>query len=94
MNVKTSTFPRSNVLVLGSNSVYSLLPSTLITQADALLERHRLEEAVDLADAQLKRLQSRVSVSPEEVSSPFSAHDACSTLVVHLLLFIFIVLGR
>lgn len=69
MNTKASTFPRSNVLVLGSNSVYSLLPSTLIAQADALLERHRLEEAIDLADRQLKRFQGRVTVGPEEVSS-------------------------
>lgn len=68
MNTKASTFPRSNVLVLGSNSVYSLLPATLIAQADALLERHRLEETVDLAERQLKKFQGRVTVSPEEVS--------------------------
>ena len=67
MNTKGSAFPRSNVLIIGSNSIHSLLPATLIAQADALLERHRLEEAVDLADKQLKRLQARVSVSTEEV---------------------------
>ncbi|GJE85460.1 hypothetical protein PsYK624_015390 [Phanerochaete sordida] len=66
MNSKTSSLPRSNVLILGSNSVQCLLPSTLIAQADALLDRHRLEEAVNLADRQLKRLQSRVSVGQEE----------------------------
>ncbi|KIP07261.1 hypothetical protein PHLGIDRAFT_118311, partial [Phlebiopsis gigantea 11061_1 CR5-6] len=67
MSGKASAYPRSNVLVLGSNSVYSLVPSTLIAQADALLDRHRLEEAVDLADRQLRKLQGRVTVGPEEV---------------------------
>ncbi|EKM58173.1 uncharacterized protein PHACADRAFT_252272 [Phanerochaete carnosa HHB-10118-sp] len=66
MNSKSSTLPRSNVLVLGSNSVHCLLPATLIAQADALLDRHRLEEAVDLADRHLKRLQARVAVGQEE----------------------------
>ena len=69
MSSKASAFPHSNVLVLGSNSVYSLLPSTLIAQADALLDRHRLEEAVDLADRQLKKFQGRVTVGREEVRS-------------------------
>ena len=67
MNSRASTLPRSNVLILGSNSVHCLLPSTLITQADALLDRHRLEEAADLAEKQLKRFQTRVSVGQEEV---------------------------
>lgn len=70
MNSKFAGFLRSNVLVLGSNSVQCLLPSTLITQADALLEAHRIEEAVDLADRQLKKFQSRVAVSQEEVCRP------------------------
>lgn len=64
MNFK---LPTSNILVLGSNSVHCLLPSTLITRADALLSAHRLEEAVELADQQLKRLQGRVTLDTEEV---------------------------
>ena len=44
-----------------------MLPSTLITRADALLNAHRLEEAVELADQQLKRLQGRVTLDTEEV---------------------------
>lgn len=67
MSGKASAYPRSNVLVLGANSVYTLVPSTLIAQADALLDRHRLEEAVDLAGRQLRKLQGRVTVGPEEV---------------------------
>ncbi|KAI0667249.1 hypothetical protein C8Q78DRAFT_1071980 [Trametes maxima] len=51
-------FPRANVLVLGADSVQALLPSTLISQADALLEAHRLEDAADMADQQRKKLQS------------------------------------
>ncbi|KAI0337403.1 hypothetical protein BDW22DRAFT_1409963 [Trametopsis cervina] len=58
--------PTSNVLVLGSNSVHCLLPSTLITRADALLDRHRLEDAVELADRERKRLQGKVTVNTDE----------------------------
>lgn len=58
---------RSHVLVLGSNSVHSLLHSTLITCADALLERHRIEDAVELAEQQLRKLQERVSVNEADV---------------------------
>ncbi|KAH0578609.1 hypothetical protein H2248_003747 [Termitomyces sp. 'cryptogamus'] len=57
-----STFPRSSVLVLGSNSVQSLVPSTLISQVEALLESHRIEDATDLAESQRKKLQGSVSV--------------------------------
>lgn len=48
-------FPRSGVLVLGSNAIDSLVPSTLISQAESLLESHRIEETVDLADQQRKK---------------------------------------
>lgn len=39
-------FPRSRVLVVGAESVYALLPSTLISQADGLLESGRLADAI------------------------------------------------
>ncbi|KAJ7343434.1 hypothetical protein DFH08DRAFT_937969 [Mycena albidolilacea] len=61
----TSTFPRSGILLLG-NSVKSLVPSTLISQAESLLLSHRIEEAVDLADQQRRKLQGNVIVDEDE----------------------------
>ncbi|KAJ7109430.1 hypothetical protein C8R44DRAFT_802494 [Mycena epipterygia] len=61
----TSTFPKSGILLLG-NSVQSLVPSTLISQAESLLDSHRIEEAVDLADQQRKKLQGNVTVDEDE----------------------------
>ncbi|KAJ7774542.1 hypothetical protein DFH07DRAFT_952255 [Mycena maculata] len=61
----TSTFPKSGILLLG-NSVQSLVPSTLISQAESLLEGHRIEEAIDLADQQRRKLQANVSVDEDE----------------------------
>ncbi len=63
----TSTFPRSGVLVLGEHSVHSLVPSTLISQAESLLDSHRIEDAVDIADQQRKKLHSNISVDEDEV---------------------------
>ncbi|KAI0353913.1 hypothetical protein OH77DRAFT_1406102 [Trametes cingulata] len=60
-------FPRANVLVLGSNAVHALLPSTLISQADALLEAHRLEDAADLAEQHRKKLQSMLNVDRHDL---------------------------
>ncbi len=62
-------FPRANVLVLGSNAVQALLPSTLISQADALLLAHRLEDVADLAEQQRKKLQSLLTADRHEVSA-------------------------
>lgn len=62
-----STFPRSSVLVLGSNSVQSLVPSTLISQIESLLDSHRISDAVDLADSQRKKLQANLSIDEDEV---------------------------
>ncbi|KAJ7046834.1 hypothetical protein C8F04DRAFT_1061878 [Mycena alexandri] len=61
----TSTFPKSGILLLG-NSVQSLVPSTLISQAESLLDSHRIEEAVDLADQQRRKLQGNVTVDEDE----------------------------
>ncbi|KAJ7449862.1 hypothetical protein FB451DRAFT_1530211, partial [Mycena latifolia] len=60
-----STFPKSGILLLGS-SVQSLVPSTLISQAESLLESHRIEEAIDLADQQRRKLQGNVTVDEDE----------------------------
>ncbi|KAG7448550.1 uncharacterized protein BT62DRAFT_929636 [Guyanagaster necrorhizus] len=62
----TSTFPRSGVLVLGEHAVHSLVPSTLISQAESLLDGHRISDAVDLADQQRKKLQSNISAGEDE----------------------------
>ncbi|KAK0480717.1 hypothetical protein IW261DRAFT_1474152 [Armillaria novae-zelandiae] len=62
----TSTFPRSGVLVLGEHNIHSLVPSTLISQAESLLDSHRIEDAVDVADQQRKKLHSNISVDEDE----------------------------
>ncbi|KAG5651342.1 hypothetical protein H0H81_009030 [Sphagnurus paluster] len=61
-----STFPRSSVLVLGANSVQSLVPSTLISQVESLLDSHRIEDALDLAVRQRKKLQANISIDEDE----------------------------
>lgn len=65
--MRHSTFPRSGVLVLGPNSIQSLLPSTLISQVESLLDSHRIEDAVDLADKQHRKLQGNLVVEEDEV---------------------------
>ena len=66
-----STFPRSHVLILGPNSVQSLLPVTPkvtpISQAEALLDDHGIEDVIQLADQQRKKVQSRFVVDASEV---------------------------
>lgn len=64
---RRSTFPRSSVLILGINSLHSLLPATLISQAESLLESHRLDDVVELADQQRKKLQGKLTVDEDEV---------------------------
>ncbi|KZT24873.1 hypothetical protein NEOLEDRAFT_1134568 [Neolentinus lepideus HHB14362 ss-1] len=66
MNGRVS-FPRSGILVLGPNTVQSLVPATLISQVESLLETHRIAEAVDLAEQQRKKLQSKLSADDDEV---------------------------
>lgn len=63
----TATFPRSGVLVLGEHAVHSLVPSTLISQAESLLESHRIQDAIDLADQQRKKIYSNLTVNQDEV---------------------------
>jgi hypothetical protein len=65
--MRSSTFPRSGALILGSTFIESLLPSTLISQADSLLESHRIDEAIHLADQQRRRLQGKTVGDPDEV---------------------------
>ncbi|PPQ74920.1 hypothetical protein CVT26_011356 [Gymnopilus dilepis] len=59
-------FPRSSILVLGSNSIQSLVPSTIISQLESLLESHRLEDAYNLADQRRKKLEESLEVDEDE----------------------------
>ncbi|KAJ7598879.1 hypothetical protein C8J56DRAFT_1157947 [Mycena floridula] len=59
-------FPRSGVVVLGSNSILSLVPSTLVSQAEALLEAHRIQDAVDLADQQHNKIYGNLTVDQDQ----------------------------
>lgn len=65
------TFPRSGILVLGSNSVQSLLPSTLISQIESLLENHKLEDAYNLVDQRRKKLEESIHIDEEDVCFSF-----------------------
>ncbi|KIL67469.1 hypothetical protein M378DRAFT_191514 [Amanita muscaria Koide BX008] len=67
MATPSSTFPRCGVLVLGSTSIQSLVPSTLITQVESLLDAHKIEDAVDLADQRRKKLQAEITVNVDEI---------------------------
>lgn len=78
----TTNLPRAGVLVLGSNSIHSLLPATLTAQVEALLDSHRLSDAATLAEAQLKRLQSRPRVDEDEVQPCYSHLHSLSSLTV------------
>jgi hypothetical protein len=62
-----SAFPRSHILIFGPSSVQSLLPVTPISQAEALLESHRIEDVIELADKQRKKVQGKFVVDPDEV---------------------------
>ncbi|KAI0312172.1 hypothetical protein OF83DRAFT_1287071 [Amylostereum chailletii] len=61
-----STFPRSSVLILGYNSIQSLLPTTTLSQAESLLDLHRIDDVVLLADQLRKKLESKLTVDEDE----------------------------
>ncbi|THV05369.1 hypothetical protein K435DRAFT_961137 [Dendrothele bispora CBS 962.96] len=67
LHSSSTTFPRSSILLLGANSIQSLVPATLISQIESLLESHRIEDAVDLADQQRKKLESSITVNEDEL---------------------------
>jgi len=79
-----STFPRSHLLILGPNSIQSLLPVTPISQAEALLESHRIEDVIQLADEQRKKVQSRLIVDANEVRLVSSIFIPVSASTVYL----------
>lgn len=63
-------FPLSNVLLISADAVHSLLPPTLISRIEALLELNKIDQAVALAEQHRKRLNrdpnaiDRVEVRP------------------------------
>lgn len=58
----------SRLLLLGRHSVQSLVPATLISQVESLLESHRIQDAADLADQEQRRqLYGNVAVDEAEV---------------------------
>ncbi|KAF9530289.1 hypothetical protein CPB83DRAFT_868731 [Crepidotus variabilis] len=63
---RAPTFPRSSLLVLAANSIQSLVPSTLISQVDSLLESHRLENAYNLVDERRKKLEESLYLDEDE----------------------------
>ena len=79
-----STFPRSHLLILGPNSIQSLLPVTPISQAEALPESHRIEDVIQLADEQRKKVQSRLIVDANEVRLVSSIFIPVSASTVYL----------
>jgi vacuolar protein sorting-associated protein 3 len=60
-------FQKSGILVFGENSIQSLVPSTLISQVEALLDSHRIQDAIKLADQQHTKLGGLAHPDPEEV---------------------------
>ncbi|KAJ3714896.1 hypothetical protein DFJ43DRAFT_1127309 [Lentinula guzmanii] len=58
---------RSLLLLLGRHSVQSLVPATLISQIESLLENHKIQHAADLADQERRRqLYGGVNVDEAE----------------------------
>ncbi|TFK73410.1 hypothetical protein BDN72DRAFT_834818 [Pluteus cervinus] len=64
--MRQAAFPRSGILVLGANSIQSLVPATLISQVESLLGSHRVEDALTLAEQQRKKLQANHIVNEDE----------------------------
>ena len=67
-----AAFPRAKVLFLAENSVQSLLSSTLVSQVEALLGSHRIQDAADLADQQRKKVEGNIRINEDEVREPCS----------------------
>lgn len=66
--VGSTSFPRSTILVISNNSIHSLIPSTLISQAESLLESHRLQDVLDLADQHQRQLLGSSTIEGDQVS--------------------------
>ncbi|EIM88955.1 uncharacterized protein STEHIDRAFT_109263 [Stereum hirsutum FP-91666 SS1] len=72
---RNTTFPKSRVLVLAVNAVQSLLPTTLIAQAESLLESHKVDELVQVADEQRKKLQAKLTVDEDDTEELYYVYQ-------------------
>ncbi|TRM63448.1 hypothetical protein BD626DRAFT_272035 [Schizophyllum amplum] len=70
-----ASFPRSSVLLLAQNAVQSLIPSTLVSQVEALLGSHRIQDAADLADQQRKKVEGNIRINEDEVDELRYVHQ-------------------
>ncbi|KIY53310.1 hypothetical protein FISHEDRAFT_63459 [Fistulina hepatica ATCC 64428] len=57
----------SGILLFGQNFLQSLVPATLISRIESLLEEHRVQDAVDLADQQRRKLEGNLKVKEQEL---------------------------
>lgn len=63
-----ANFPRSQILIIGMESIYALLPSTLISQADGLLDSGRLEDTKSLISQAQRKILASLGPENEFVS--------------------------
>lgn len=69
-SISEASFSRSGTLVSGLRGMHSLLPSTLGSQIDSLLESNRVEDAVGLLSQAREKLEKSTGLVDEgEVSS-------------------------
>jgi len=66
------SFPRASLLLLSTTGVQALLPSTLISQVEALVESHKLEDACKVAEQRRKKLEENITIDEDEVRDALS----------------------
>jgi len=52
---------RSGIIVIGTNGIQALVPTTLVTQAEALLKDNRMEDLLAMVDQTRRRISSNTS---------------------------------
>lgn len=68
-NRQQSQFPKAHVIVFGPDCVYALLPSTIISQADGLIDSGKVQDAAYLVAQVQKKLATRPSGEGDMVHS-------------------------
>jgi hypothetical protein len=68
-NRQPSQFPKAHVVVFGPDCVYALLPSTIISQADGLIDSGKVQDAAHLVAQVQKKLATRPGGEGEMVRS-------------------------
>ena len=58
-NLQPPQFPKAHVIVFGPDCVYALLPSTIISQADGLIDSGKVQDAAYLVAQVQKKLSTR-----------------------------------